>query len=294
MSSVFAVVPTHNRSELLLRCLGCLQAQRRGDLHPVVVDHGSGDGSADKVAAAWPEATVLRGDGNLWWTGATNIGVRWVMERCTPGDHILTLNDDTEVNSDYLGHLLDAVDGHPRRLVGSVAVDLESGLVTDGGVAVNAWTARHMVRGVGKTPDELQAQEGPGVWGTDVLPGRGTLVPVTAFRDVGIYDEAHLPHYGADYEFSARARHGGYETVIQGTALVWSHTRSTGLNNRLRRLAWRDAARSLYSVRSPNSLHHRYYLARALVRPWQLPAYLPMDALRVVGSTLLNQLRPVR
>jgi GT2 family glycosyltransferase len=36
----------------------------------IVVDDGSSDRTAEEVAENYPKVTILKGDGNLWWTGA--------------------------------------------------------------------------------------------------------------------------------------------------------------------------------------------------------------------------------
>ena len=37
---------------------------------------------------------------------------------------------------------------------------------------------------------------------SDLLTGRGTLIPITAFKTYGVYDAGRFPHYAADEDFS--------------------------------------------------------------------------------------------
>ena len=73
-----------------------------------------------------------------------------------------------------------------------------------------------------------------------VLSGRGTLIPVEAFRRVGLYDQERLPHYGADWEFSRRAQRAGFELLLDYRARVFSREGATGFDQTCRGSACRS------------------------------------------------------
>jgi glycosyltransferase involved in cell wall biosynthesis len=76
---VTAVVPTHNRRELLGRTLQSIRAQRGVDVEIVVVDDGSNDGTAAAVnALADPRVRVLRNDVAQGVANARNRGLEAV------------------------------------------------------------------------------------------------------------------------------------------------------------------------------------------------------------------------
>ncbi len=64
------VTPVHNRKATTLQCLKSLsRIDAEGlDIHVVVVDDGSTDGTGDAIRAEYPEVEVVRGDGSLWVT----------------------------------------------------------------------------------------------------------------------------------------------------------------------------------------------------------------------------------
>jgi hypothetical protein len=93
----------------------------------------------------------------------------------------------------------------------------------------------------------------------DVLPGRGTLVPLEVFRRIGTFNRRRLPHYGADYEFSIRARRAGFKLAVSHRATVYAKLRITGLYPPDRsRISLTECARLLCSRKSTANL--RYYL----------------------------------
>jgi len=74
---VAVVVPVYNKIELTIRFLESFQQITYPNYSMIIVDDGSRDGTAEILRARFPEVIVLKGDGNLWWSGATNL------ESCT-------------------------------------------------------------------------------------------------------------------------------------------------------------------------------------------------------------------
>lgn len=280
---VWVVIAVHNRLEHTRRCLAALGRQTAAHLTTVVVDDGSTDGTASALAREFPEVVVLPGDGDLWWTGATNRGVAWALARADEGDFVLTLNNDAVLSDQGCDRLLAHAAEHPRALIGSLAVaSVDPQAVVDGGLIIDWRSARHWPLNTGASAADALA-EGPALRPTSVLGGRATLVPARVFREVGLY-AASLPQYGADYELSRRAARHGWELYVAYDAPVASDTGATGLHDAHRSLGVADTLRGLWSMRSPNSLRYRWRYARLCVDGHDLPRYLFLDTLRVLGG----------
>lgn len=285
---IFIIIPVYNRKSLTKKCLVSLGKQTLNNYKIVVVDDGSSDGTGEMIEREFPEVVLLKGGGNLWWTGATNMGVEYALRDGCQDDHILTLNDDTLVRPDYLQILLDSAQSRPDSLIGSISVSGEDeSTVVDAGVRINWLTAKYTNLGEGRGYNKLR--EGPLIHRVDVLPGRGTLIPAGVFRKIGLYDSKHLPHYGADYEFSRRAHVNGYELLINYGAVVVSDVKMTGLNNRINKLGWSDLIGSFFSIRSPNNLMNRWQFARLCCSGWRFPVFYLCDVGRVIAGSLLHQ-----
>lgn len=83
----------------------------------------------------------------------------------------------------------------------------------DAGVHINWLTGKYANMAEGRQYKDILAA-GSLIHQVDVLPGRGTLIPIEVFQKIGLYDFKRLPHYGADYEFSRRANMYGYKLLI--------------------------------------------------------------------------------
>lgn len=289
---VYVVMAVRNRLALTHACLESLSVQSYPAVRVVVVDDRSSDGTPDAIAVEFPEAVVLRGNGELWWTGATALGVEWVLERCDADDCILTLNNDTTVAPDYIETLMRVLrEAGGRALVGSVALDSrDRDTISDGGPHLNWLTAKGGSYNSGLSLAEIVST---GVTAThpDVLAGRGTLIPTQCFRSIGNFNASALPHYAADYEFSARAARAGYALLMSYEAPVYSVVDATGVSTRRGPLPWRDFFAMFFSRRSPACLLYRWRFGRLAAPMWLRPAFLVADTARVLGGGLRDQLR---
>jgi len=99
------VVVSHNRAELLRKCLASLERSHgREKLQFIVVDNGSTDESPD-LESEFPKVRFFRLPKNFGLTKAMNIG--W---RSAEAEYSLFLHEDTEVEPEAIGRLADVLD----------------------------------------------------------------------------------------------------------------------------------------------------------------------------------------
>jgi GT2 family glycosyltransferase len=289
---IFVVIPVHNRVDYTRECLEDLQIQTHPQTTVVVVDDGSTDGTTQMIRLSFPDVVVVPGDGNLWWTGATNAGVRWCLERADGDDYVLTLNNDTRLGPEFLATILWSAKEAQDALIGSVAVDSRDGAtIVDGGVEVSWWTASYRAVHRGETIDAARGEIDGNYVAADVLPGRGTLIPVGVFRSIGLFNEQLLPHYGADYEFARRAVRHGYRVLVDYRSVLISEVRATGMRADLRPLSASEFIGLFTSRRSASSLRYRWNYARLCCPPPAIPLFFACDTARVVLSAVRGQMR---
>ena len=132
---IYIIVPIHNRKKFTRQCLLSLIKQTNKNFLIIIIDDGSTDGSGEMINNEFPEVIVLNGDGNLWWTKATNLGVKYALEQ--DAEFILTLNNDTILNEDYIEKMIYWVERKKDALLGSFAFDFRTKKPIYGGEIIN-------------------------------------------------------------------------------------------------------------------------------------------------------------
>jgi len=108
-------------ADMLARCLESLLRQPRGtSLQVIVVDNGSLDGSAARVAREFPEVLVIHNAHNRGFSRANNQAAAQAR-----GRYLFFLNNDTVVPPGAVGRLLAFAEAHPE--VGLVGPRLRDG-----------------------------------------------------------------------------------------------------------------------------------------------------------------------
>jgi GT2 family glycosyltransferase len=256
-----------------------------------VVDDGSTDETQSEIQSQFPWASYIRGNGNLWWSGATNEGLRRVLQSAKPGDYVLTLNNDTILPPDYFEVLARSIADHPNALIGSVALDHQmKDVVVEAGVDISWLTAKFKYNARDLRYAQLKLN-GASYYEPTVLPGRGTAIPVSVFHRIGLFDAEVFPQYGADYDFSLRAKKAGFKLIVSYGLRLYCFPKLSGIADTGERVPLGQALRSFASIRSGNNLATRFRFAVRHAPRWLLPSFILADTMRVIVGTLLKRTR---
>jgi GT2 family glycosyltransferase len=109
-SRTAVVIVNFNGGEIVERCLDALAAQSRPPERTIVVDNASSDGSADRIAASFPDVELIRLDRNAGFAGGNNIGVA-AAEGC---EWVALVNPDAFPQPSWLERLIDAAGCRPE------------------------------------------------------------------------------------------------------------------------------------------------------------------------------------
>lgn len=276
--TVFAVIPVFNRLHFTLACIGHLKAQAYPALRIVVADGGSSDGTVEAVSAAFPDIVVLTSATELWWAGAMAAGIAYALrETRNEADCLLMMNNDTEIPAGYVATLVAASQCFDAA-VGALVVDSRDATrVLDAGEYV-VWSPYSFPVKIHVDPAERFCDD------VDVLPGRGSLVPLRMIRDAGNVDAQRFPHYLADYEFFYRLKRAGFRLGVSYETRVLAHIEETGIVPGVGVSSFAAVWRELFSRRSMSNVvdHWRFV---GLHAPDSRRAAI---RLRLVGRTLFH------
>ncbi len=207
-----ALMAAHNRRDLTLACLRSLDRQRVPGVtvDVFVLDDGSSDGTSEAIAQQFPEVTVLRGDGELYWSGGMRQAFAAAIAR--DYDHYLWLNDDVSLDDGALAVLLDTARQLSQRgevviVVGSTR-DPQTGQLTYGGVV-------HPHRWRPLRSELVEPGDAPRP--CDTMNGQVVLIPRAVVQRIGNIDPAFVQQMG-DFDYGLRARAAGCSVwVAPGT-----------------------------------------------------------------------------
>ena len=264
-ASISIVIVTFNARDDALACLASVYADppaRSWDI--VVVDNQSGDGTADAVAAQWPDQPLIRLPENIGFAAANNIGIR-----ATHGDLVLLLNSDTMVDDGSLEALCAALEATPEAAVaGPCLVDGDGRQELSYGPMISPLAeprqkvrAKLLARGPAPVRARIEKTMRTRQF-VDWVSGACLLVRRAAAEQVGLLDERYFM-YCEDVDFCAALRRAGHR-ILYAPEIEVRHLRgrsrasAPAVTNR----RYRDSQLAFYRKHHPRWARLlRWYLA---------------------------------
>jgi N-acetylglucosaminyl-diphospho-decaprenol L-rhamnosyltransferase len=201
-ASIDVVIVAYNHYELTESCLRHLAAQSVA--HQVIlVDNGSSDDSAARVAENWPAVRLVSFETGRGFAEACNRGVS-----AGSGAIVVLLNNDVDCQPDFLEQLTAPLGADPQ--LGSVAALLlqPGGQTIDSVGLVADVTLACFPRLQGRDIGEAQAQR-PGLTGP---AGAAAAYRRVAWEEIGGMDKAIFA-YMEDFDLALRLRIAGWSTT---------------------------------------------------------------------------------
>jgi len=246
---IYIVIPVFNRKQFTKDCLDSLRKQTDKRFEVVVVDDGSTDGTDQMLKDDYPEVHVLNGDGNLFWTAATNMGIEYGLKN--NADFILTLNNDVIAKEDYIEKMYYWAEKQPNALLGSLALDTKTDRPTYGGEIIN-WFS-HSYRFL---LEELPESKQKGLHEVTHFPGRGLLIPKVVFEKIGLYAQKALPHYMADHDFTHKAHRNGFKIFCNYDAAIYTYPEASGDQQNRQKKSFKKYKDHLFGIRGGGNLRN--------------------------------------
>lgn len=206
MPTASVIIPAWNGIADLPGCLDALLAQTGVEFEVIVVDNGSGDGSADLVAARAardPRLRLLRQPANLGFGGGCNVGLAQAQ-----GAVLVLLNQDTEVRPGWLAALVDALHADSTiGIAGSKAIYPDGTIQHAGGRIDAQGSGSHLGY---RQPDQGQFDQPADV---DYVTGASLALRRDLYAAIGGFDEGFGAAYCEDVDLCLRARAAGRRVV---------------------------------------------------------------------------------
>lgn len=212
MQKVTIVIPNYNGIAFLRDCLDSVLEQEAGtpEYGVLVIDNGSGDGSAEFIRENYPGVRLETLPENTGFCHAVNLGIRRA-----DSPYVILLNNDTKVGPGFVANLFRAME--ERKDAFSVSARMlmwDNPRLLDGAGDRYCALGWAYARGKGRPAQDFSrpcevfsACGGAAIYRRDV------------FEEIGYFDEAHFA-YLEDLDIGYRARLYGYRNYYEPAAEV--------------------------------------------------------------------------
>jgi GT2 family glycosyltransferase len=181
----------------------------------IVIDDGSTDGSSLWIEKNYPDIIILKGNGNLWWTGAINLGARYAIDNFST-DYVILWNDDTFCEISYfveLENLLSRLDNDI--IIGSTILNSENNQL---------WSKLLFFNQLTGTSSYKKKMFPFGLKSLNWLTGMGTIIPSFIIKEIGYWNNEKFPQYFGDIDFTLRASKKNYKIIGSEKLIIYNKT----------------------------------------------------------------------
>ena len=262
-NSLYAVVTVYKNWDQLTKCVTTLTDDDLVTVKLIIVNHYPPDHDKKLTVPGPHSVTFIQKDSSLWWAGAMNVGIQYAIDQ--GAEFLMLLNSDTLITNGDSEKLLQTCRQRERTVVAPKQVDLSSGEVTFT-YATDCYLLGFPVINVSpwlqKFPAYRKREE---IRTRMIVGGRGVIIPLSVFEKVGLFDEKHFTHYGADNDFYIRCRRAGVRLLVKTDCTIHVDSGTSSLATRFGTLDFSGFTRTLTDRKSHRSfqslvpLYRKYY-----------------------------------
>lgn len=208
---VSIIIPVYNQFDFTYACLGSILRNTPDIEYEVIIADDVSTDLTIKLGEVAQNIHIIRNDTNKRFLLNCNNAAK-----SAKGEYILFLNNDTQVQPNWLSALVTLIDSDetigmvgPKFVYPDGRLQEAGGIVWDNG---NAWNY-----GRYQDPD---APEYNYVKEVDYITGASILVRHSLWKDIGGFDERYVPAYCEDSDLAFEVRKHGYKVMYQPLSVV--------------------------------------------------------------------------
>jgi len=208
---VSIIIPVYNQWEYTYSCLQSILENNQSIEYEVIVADDVSIDETVNIKKYIENIKVVRNESNLGFLRNCNNAARHAK-----GKYIVFLNNDTNVQKDWLRYLVELIERDPNiGMVGSKLVYPDGRLQEAGGIIWNdasGWNYGRL--------DDPEKPEYNYVKEVDYISGASIMIRSSLWTTIGGFDERYVPAYFEDSDLAFEVRKRGYKVVYQPKSVI--------------------------------------------------------------------------
>lgn len=208
---VSIIIPVYNQFEYTYNCLKSIKKNSGNIKYEIIIGNDCSNDMTKRINEIISGIRVITNKTNLRFLKNCNNAAQYAK-----GKYILFLNNDTQVQPDWLSSLIELMDKDEKiGLTGSKLVYADGRLQEAGGIFWNdasAWNYGNQCN-----PNEPEYNY---VKEVDYISGASIMIKTSLWKEIGGFDERFAPAYYEDADLAFEVRKHGYKVVYQPLSVV--------------------------------------------------------------------------
>lgn len=209
--TVSIIIPVYNQFEYTYKCLKSIQQHTKGITYEIIIADDCSRDETKKLEEYVKGIKIIHNKTNLRFLRNCNNAISYA-----EGKYILFLNNDTQVQPDWLSSLIELMEkDNAIGMVGSKLVYPDGSLQEAGGILWKDGSAWNYGRN-----DDPSKPEYNYVKETDYISGAAIMIRRDLLVKLNGFDDRFAPAYCEDSDLAFRVRQAGYKVIYQPKSVV--------------------------------------------------------------------------
>lgn len=209
--TVSIIIPVYNEFHYTYNCLNSIIKNTSDICYEVIIANDCSTDITSSINEVVKNVKLITTEKNVRFLLNCNNAARFAQ-----GDYIFFLNNDTQVQKNWLKPLVDLIESDERiGMVGSKLIYPDGRLQEAGGILWkdgSAWNYGHLAN-----PDDPEYNY---VKEADYISGAAIMIKRSLWNEIGGFDEKFAPAYYEDTDLAFEVRKHGYKVMYQPASVV--------------------------------------------------------------------------
>ena len=208
---VSIVIPVYNQFDYTYKCVASILKTVRGIPYEIIIGDDLSTDKTKNIQKYFPNVLVSKNPNDHGFLMNCNRA-----SRLAKGKYILFLNNDTQVQENWLSSLVELIERDPKiGMVGSKLVYPNGTLQEAGGVIWSDASGWNYGRNQNsEMPEYNYVKE------VDYISGASIMIRASLWNEIGGFDERYKPAYFEDSDLAFEVRKHGYKVMYQPASVV--------------------------------------------------------------------------